>query len=446
MRRLIQATLAFPFPSKYFHSVITSPPYYSQREYRGKQTVDWPAGKYSPCTPLEPVIEVESMKCAYGHEPTIEGYIWHSILILRECRRVLRDDGVVWWNIGDCYSGESTHGGEKSDSLVPMAHVESKRVKRDKNDRLGNGQLAGIVPRLMLALQADGWTLRNELIWKKATSMPEPLTGWQYRHAVCSCVKELREATIVAATARDGTERHRSFTSKSGLSYADPNCAVCGGIGYTENIKFHRGSWRHTRNYESVLMLTKGMNYWADSEAVKHYNAELKTHSNPRTVVSPPFQPFKGDHFAVYPPELIRPLIKSSVPTRCCSVCGTGWSPEVVSKSIPRYLLPTDHPEYRPRKANSEFDKLKGPMRAYRVSEVKDYRASCTCNADSCAGRVLDPFVGSGTTLWVAEQENVIGFGLDINLDYMNSMAKHRGKDTLPKKSTKTRRHPEALF
>lgn len=70
------------------HCVVTSPPYWGLRKYAGEQEMLWPDGSRS----------------AYGLEPTIEQYVEHSILILREVRRVLRDDGVCWWNLGDSYS------------------------------------------------------------------------------------------------------------------------------------------------------------------------------------------------------------------------------------------------------------------------------------------------------------------------------------------------------
>src|SRR5512146_1613123 len=67
--------------------VVTSPPYWGLRKYAGEQLTGFPDGA-----------------CAFGLEPTIEQYVEHSILILREVRRVLRDDGVCWWNLGDSYS------------------------------------------------------------------------------------------------------------------------------------------------------------------------------------------------------------------------------------------------------------------------------------------------------------------------------------------------------
>src|SRR5512146_2204086 len=72
--------------------VVTSPPYWGLRKYAGEQLTGFPDGA-----------------CAFGLEPTIEQYVEHSILILREVRRVLRDDGVCWWNLGSSYASGNGH-------------------------------------------------------------------------------------------------------------------------------------------------------------------------------------------------------------------------------------------------------------------------------------------------------------------------------------------------
>src|SRR3990172_8173631 len=146
-----------PFVDGAFHCIITSPPYFGLRKYKGEQEIVWPGGIYAPCTGAPPCIELpgprsfdkliscnhdwtveivervngggkrppqtkwlngtqydepkQTAVChrcgawrgGYGSEPTPEMYVWHTLLILRELRRVLRDDGVLWWNIGDSY-------------------------------------------------------------------------------------------------------------------------------------------------------------------------------------------------------------------------------------------------------------------------------------------------------------------------------------------------------
>ena len=83
-----------PLADKSVHAVVTSPPYFGLRKYEGAQDVDWPEGVYAPMTGCLPCIEVPAMRCPLGNEPTIEAFIWHLLLVMRELKRVLRDGGV----------------------------------------------------------------------------------------------------------------------------------------------------------------------------------------------------------------------------------------------------------------------------------------------------------------------------------------------------------------
>ncbi len=107
--------------------VVTSPPYWGQRDYADVPDTEWSDGWVGQ----------------FGHEPTPEQYVEHTLDVLRGVRRVLRSDGVVWWNIGDSYTG-----------LRPK-------------------ELVLLPARVALALQADGWYVRSDIIWRKTDAMPE---------------------------------------------------------------------------------------------------------------------------------------------------------------------------------------------------------------------------------------------------------------------------------
>jgi len=145
--------------------VVTSPPYWGLRKYSGKQ-------------------ELEGWTCAYGLEPTPELYVQHTIEILREIRRVLRKDGVVFWNIGDSYgSGKGTcfnpgggrgsfsgHGNRKDAGAYPL---DRGNVSMLKASGLKPKDLCLIPFRVALAAQEDGWWVRSVIIWSKTNPMPE---------------------------------------------------------------------------------------------------------------------------------------------------------------------------------------------------------------------------------------------------------------------------------
>ena len=92
-----------PLPGGMFHAVITSPPYWGLRKYAGQQLIDWPEVAYSPMPGLPPLV-IPAQRAALGLEDTPEAYIGHLVLVFREVKRVMRDDGVGCLNLGDSFS------------------------------------------------------------------------------------------------------------------------------------------------------------------------------------------------------------------------------------------------------------------------------------------------------------------------------------------------------
>lgn len=349
------------------------------------------------------------MACPLGNEPTIEAFIWHLLLVFREVRRVLRDDGCAWVNLGDSFSGSGK--GQTPDGCNDPKNNKTRgiRLERNKEEGIEGGNLLGIPHRFALAAQADGWTLRNDCVWHKKSAMPESVRGWQFQ---------------------DGQLR--------------------------------RGSWRHTRAHEFVFQLTKGMGYWSDSEIVKeaaiHAGDDRKARAqnghktmpdemqngirpgesgydlssrNPRSVFSPSPSPYSGAHFATFPKELIRPLILSSVPRRCCPGCGQGWAAvidykQAESKDCPKYEAAHLARGGQGKPTGTVGQSGGGSVDGY--SKTTGHRPTCQCDReDYTQGICFDPFVGSGTTLEVARECGVRAIGLDISHEYLNEQASWRG-------------------
>lgn len=170
--------------------IVTSPPYWSLRDYL-TAPVDWPAITYSPMPGLPPCVEIPAMRASLGLEPTLEAFIGHIVLVFREARRVLRDDGVCWVNMGDSYAGGRRGGhsdssglrnpGQKIDeSARARAMCDSRRREDEPIPRsdltvpgLKAKDMIGQPWRVAFALQADGWWLRSDVIWAKKNPMPE---------------------------------------------------------------------------------------------------------------------------------------------------------------------------------------------------------------------------------------------------------------------------------
>jgi hypothetical protein len=122
-----------------------------------------------------PEVTIPAMTCCLGLEDSIEAYVGHMVLVFRELRRVLRDDGVGWLNLGDSYAGNGnkTGEGEKRNLNTEKfhggkAHLEQRRVIGVSSLKPKN--LIGIPWRCAFALQADGWFLRSDVIWAKCLS------------------------------------------------------------------------------------------------------------------------------------------------------------------------------------------------------------------------------------------------------------------------------------
>jgi DNA modification methylase len=481
---LIQASAhQIPLPDGSVHAVVTSPPFFGLRRYVGERDLAWPAGAYSPCTGAPLCVEVPAISCPFGNEPTIELYVWHSLLILRELRRVLRDDGVLWWDLGDSYSQEDKWGGESGAKNRDSGIGGYSRDRRLHGVPQGN--LLGIPHRVMLAAQADGWTVRNDCVWAKVTPMPESMSGWRWER----CRVKVAGKRINGGKKGEfghGAQQNGQFDSRA--QYAD--CPGCDKCQMNDGLRLRRGGWRHTRAHEFVLQMVKSSGYWSDGEIVREplkdssiQRMTQKTFDtqtggqkdskegnrscrkalenlrgrlvkqqdwaarqegwskqypgigrNPRSVLQPAPSPYSGAHFAVYPPELIRPLILSSVPRRCCPRCDRGWA-AILEGGFTAHTGKTSSAYEKGSTAN-RLALLRQAARErggeYQNSaRVVGYRPTCSCDAKAAAGVpgiVLDPFCGSGTTGEVARECGVRFVGLDISFEYLDEHAMWRAE------------------
>tara|TARA_B100000131_G_scaffold180694_1_gene174379 strand:+ start:221 stop:1063 length:843 start_codon:yes stop_codon:yes gene_type:complete len=202
------------------NTCITSPPYWGLRNYQEDKQL--------------------------GMEDTPEEFISNLVDVFREVKRVLRDDGTVWLNLGDTYCGTG-HKGNYTDPKHKEGRNGQKIALNNKIDGLKSKDLVGIPWRVALALQQDGWYLRQDIIWHKPNTMPES-------------VKD-----------------------------------------------------RCTKAHEYIFLLSKNKKYYYDDEAIKE-DAVIGKKRNKRSVWTVPTKPFKGAHFATFPPELIEPCILAGCP------------------------------------------------------------------------------------------------------------------------------------
>ena len=267
---------------------ITSPPYYGLRDYGGE-------------------------KSQIGQEDTPEEYIQNLVSVFRSVRDTLKDDGTLWLNIGDSYYNYRPGKGQ---GLVKQTVSKTKQDLPDKCARRGNKldglkekDLIGIPWMLAFALRADGWYLRQDIIWHKPNPMPESVKD--------RCTK---------------SHEYIFLLSKNKKYYYD-----------NEAIKEPAKDWG-TRDRSKGKYHNSGSGLSPHSGLTKSYKRK-----NKRSVWSITNKPYKGSHFAVFPPDLVEICIKAGSKKNDIILdpfMGSGTT-AMVAKSLGRYYLGCElHEDY----------------------------------------------------------------------------------------------------
>src|SRR5690554_1460050 len=241
-------------PEGFIHTCVTSPPYWGLRDY--------------------------GVPGQIGLEPTPEEYVEKMVEVFREVRRVLRDDGTLWLNLGDSYANSNTDGNRRMS-------LKSTKGLKPKN-------LVGIPWRVAFALQADGWYLRSDIIWHKPNAMPESVKDRPTK-----------------------AHEYIFLLSKSPRYYYDADAIREDAI-YQEKRNGRVGA------YQNRAIFHKGDGTTPTGAATRDLSKR-----NKRTVWTVSTKPFKGAHFAVFPPDLIEPCILAGSPEKACPHCGAPWRREV---------------------------------------------------------------------------------------------------------------------
>ncbi|TIW05337.1 MAG: site-specific DNA-methyltransferase [Mesorhizobium sp.] len=265
-------------PDESVNCCVTSPPYFGLRDY--------------------------GVDGQIGLEDTPAVYIDQIVAVFREVWRVLRDDGTLWLNLGDSYAGSwgaqsREHAGKHSPNVsalsanqVKAAHIrDSGTGSLSRTPGLKAKDLIGIPWRVAFALQADGWYLRQDIIWSKPNPMPESV--------------------------RDRCTRSHEYIfmlSKSRKYYYDAEAVK------EPAVRTDQGAWSdksekqrgHSRRHS-------GFNGRYAEKIAREGAPQTR---NRRSVWTVPPKPFKAAHFATFPPDLIRPCILAG-----CPVGGTVLDP-----------------------------------------------------------------------------------------------------------------------
>ncbi len=368
---------------------VTSPPYWGLRDY--------------------------GVEGQLGLEKTPEEYVAKMVEVFREVKRVLRDDGTLWLNLGDSYAHDTKGDTRTKEDYIRqgatvgalLSGAQNAGGKRKCHHGLKPKDLCGIPWRVAFALQADGWYLRQDIIWHKPNPMPESV--------------------------RD----------------------------------------RCTKAHEYIFLMTKRPKYYCDMEAIKVPLAEstsndrrtldedytvgrpergfvgnpsqgsgmLKSHggtANKRSVWTVTTKPYSEAHFATFPPDLILPCILAGCPQWVCKKCG---EPRV--RIVDKELVPTkkgvkttvvDARDLAADKNDQGSNRQKDGHKPGWINQTTTTGwTDCGCNAGFDGGVVMDPFMGSGTVGLVAYQNNRHYMGIELNPEYckLGRIEKERDKYAL---------------
>lgn len=363
-------------PTGSVHCVVTSPPYWGLRDY--------------------------GVDGQLGMEKTPEDYIAKMVQVFREVWRVLRDDGTLWLNMGDSYVGSGKGGGGCFEKLHESRRRDTAIMPRQNKGVPGlkPKDLCGIPWRVALALQADGWYLRQDIIWSKPNPMPESVTdrctkAHEYIFLLTKKPRYYYDAEAIKEEAVESNASRPRMGQGPNTQYNQKRRAQDISGSYAE-----QGSIKH----EITNKGTRTKRFGPDPEM-----------RNKRSVWTVPTCPYPEAHFATFPPKLIEPCILAGCPQWVCEKCGE-----------PRRRITDPNTGGTTGKSwhDHSDDMGKGNAKQQTGEEYKTYRAGettgwtdCGCNAGFDGGIVLDPFMGSGTVAAVAYENNRHYIGIELNPD-----------------------------
>ena len=273
-------------PEKSINCCVTSPPYFGLRDYGHEGQI--------------------------GLEETPDAFVQKLVEVFREVKRVLKDDGTLWLNLGDSYVGTGAKGEHKDPKHPEGRNAQSDTPKNNKVAGLKSKDLIGIPWRVAFALQSDGWYLRQDIIWHKPNPMPESVQdrctkAHEYIFLLSKCSKYYYDIEPIREDIKPTSGKI------NGAPLRGEHILECGGR-KTEK-----------REYKEI----KG--------------------ANKRSVWSVNTKSYDGAHFATYPPELIRPCILAGCPKGGVVIDpfgGSGTTAAVANEEGRDAILCELNPEY----------------------------------------------------------------------------------------------------
>lgn len=307
-------TIARQLPAQSVQCIVTSPPYWGLRDYGHPDQI--------------------------GHEPTPEAYVQTMVDIFGELRRVLRDDGTLWLNLGDTYASSTKGSGGPSKKQLSNAGSRYEMSQRLITG-LTSKNLLGIPWRTALALQADGWILRSDIIWHKPNGMPESVTNrptksHEYIFLFSKSTQYYYDYEAIKEPAVD----------TGGGPFSDKYAEAQPAHGGKSRYRSKRDSFKRSGSKREPAIL--GQNYGTHRPDREESEYDTTTR-NKRSVWTVNTEPCQDAHFAVFPSALIEPCILAGCPPNGIVLdpfFGSGTVGEVCVKTGRNWLGVELNPDY----------------------------------------------------------------------------------------------------
>ena len=411
-------------PSESVDCCITSPPYYGLRDY--------------------------GVEGQIGLEESPEAYVSKLVEVFREVRRVLKDEGTLWLNLGDSYA---TNGGSRSygSNDRQVGRGDAPTGNRTTPSNLKPKDLIGIPWMVAFALRADGWYLRQDIIWSKGNPMPESVTD--------RCTK---------------SHEYLFLFAKSKKYYYDAEAikekAITGG-------RLNLGMPQ--KRAAAMGVLPSGNEVDGGKDKIRPLERNKRSVWQVNTV------PYREAHFATFPEKLIEPCILAGTSEKgYCPECGKAWERQVeksratyqktedptmgtgrkgMNRERPgdadKYVLAIPQSELADLLKKAAFGKeaemearfgskwahwIRTDSSGARIPTFADAKEiydilgleipfdgipggwlpSCSCSREPVPAVVLDPFFGAGTTGMVAKKLGRCFIGIELNEAYIGMAQK----------------------
>jgi len=416
LNKIIQhdVTKKFPLPNNCIDVCITSPPYWGLRDY--------------------------GVDGQIGLEKHPNEYIGHMVQVAREVKRVLKKSGSFYLNLGDTYCGSGMGTWNVPDNykskqvyFMGKGKAVSAKVKND-GGWLQPKQLMLIPVRVAIALQDDGWVLRNDIIWHKPNPMPSSVKDRlnnTFEH-VFHFVKSRRyyyDLDSIREPHKTEFRPTRPITSHG----KEPNPS--GGSNNLTYNKMNPEGKNPGYVFNNKASELKQVMYGEDKIGRSRLRAGLDTKTNEEkqhpygknpgdfwNICTQPFTSYNPDmeHFAVFPEELIVKPIKSSCPKEICKKCGKPRTR--ITKTNTTYESGSGKSGRRPKGKYKDKDGTGIIGKNLRMGPTPHVEtigwSDCGCNAGFNSGVVLDPFGGRGTVGRVAKRLGLNYVIFDIKPEY----------------------------